>query len=74
MTRIPIFFLIYFIELTSLINQYTPTRNLSKKQLLKTDKPWITKDLRKYIATRDKILKKFINSKNLITKSKLHIK
>ena len=65
---------LFYNELTSLINQYTPTRHLSKKQLLKIDKPWITKGLRKSIAIRDKILKKFINSKVETTKSRLHIK
>ena len=64
----------FYTKLTSLIDQYTPSRNLSKKQLLKSDKPWITKGLRKSIIIRDKILKKFINAKNLNIKNELHIK
>ena len=65
---------LFYSKLTLLIDQYTPTRNLSNKQLLNINKPWITKGLRKSIAIRDKILKKFINSKNLTSKSELHIK
>ena len=56
-----------------LIDGHVPTRNLSKKQL-KNNKPWITKEIRKSIVLRDKVLKKFINSKNIDVKNQLRVK
>ena len=47
---------------------------MSKKQILNSDKPWLTKALRKSIIIRDKILKKYINSKNITAKNELHLK
>ena len=64
---------IFYNKLNSLIDEHLPTRNLSKKQL-KTDKPWITKEIKKSIVLRDKVLKKIINTKNVDNKNKLHVK
>ena len=64
----------FFNKLTNLIDQYTPTRKLSKKQLLNSNKPWITKGIMKSTRIRDKLLKKFINSKSDLNKTSFHNK
>lgn len=65
---------LFFQELNDLISIHVPTRKLSKKQTLGKQKPWVTKGIKKSIAKRDILLKKFINSKSVQTKSDLHTK
>ena len=60
---------IFFEKLSILLDQCTPTRKLSKKQIKSTGKPWITKGIRKSIIKRDILLNKFIKCKNPNLKS-----
>ena len=61
-------------KLKELVEIHTPTRKLTKKQIQRKNKPWITKGLRKSIIKRDNLLKKYIQSKIPSTKKNLHIK
>lgn len=48
--------------LTELLDQYAPTRKLSKNQIKSNLKPWITNGIKQSILKRDNFLKKFIKS------------
>ena len=50
------------------INTYHPLKKLSKKELKIQVKPWITNGIRSSIKRRDKLLRKFIKTKDEVLK------
>ena len=46
------------------INTYLPLKKIDKKELKMLAKPWITDGIRSSIKRRDKLLRKFINTKD----------
>ena len=62
----------FFTVITSLLDEYAPSRRLTKKQLKSNLKPWITIGIKKSIQIRDKLLNQFIKCKNNILKLELH--
>ena len=60
-------------KLTEIIDNHVPLRKLSKKSMCSIAKIWITKGLRVSIAKKNKIYKKYLNSKNNYYFSKFKI-
>ena len=54
----------FYEKITTLIDKRVPTKTLTKKQILSKSKPWITTAIKKSIAKRDQIYKRFIKSKD----------
>ena len=67
-------FQIFYKKLNNLLNVNVPFKKLTKKQIKRGLKPWVTKGILKSMSLRDRFLKKYINSKNLDLKSTYHIK
>ena len=44
------------------LNNNTPLRQLSKRKQRQKNKPWITRDIRKSIRTKNQFYKKFIKT------------
>jgi len=59
----------FYDKLSELLRNHVPIKKLTKKQINKTKKPWITKDIIKLIHERDKLFKKFIRAKIKIKKA-----
>ena len=59
-------------KINTLIEKYMPLKKLSRKEIKQTFKPWITKDIRKAITTREKLYKKFIRAKDQERKLNIH--
>ena len=55
-----------------IINTYLPLKKLSKKELKIQVKPWITNGISSSIKRRDKLLRKFIKTKNEVLKDELY--
>ena len=59
-------------KINTLIEKYMPLKKLSRKEIKQKFKPWITKDIRKAIITREKLYKKFIRAKDQERKLNIH--
>ena len=55
-----------------IINTYLPLKKLSKKELKIQAKPWTTNGIRSSIKRRDKLLRKFIKTKDEVLKDQLY--
>ena len=62
----------YIEEVDKMISNHAPLRKPRKRELEFQSKPWITSDLQKSIAIKNKLFGKFIKSANSIIKEKLH--
>ena len=58
----------FYNKLDNLIKKYVPVKKLSKKQLKRKSKPWITKGLIKSMQVRDNIFHKFLRAKDVNNK------
>ena len=54
------------------INTYLPLKRLSKKDLKIQAKPWITNGIRSSIKRGDKLLRKFIKTRDEVLKHELY--
>ena len=55
------------------IDKYYPNKKLNKKEYKQTLKPWITSGILKSIKRKDELYRKYINCKNINTKTAIHI-
>ena len=55
-----------------LINAYLPLKKISKKELKIQTKPWITNGIRSSIKRHDKLLRKFVKTKDEVLKDELY--
>ena len=62
----------FITTLEGLLDAYAPKIKLTKKQIKSNLKPWITQGIKKSIFIRDKILKQYINCKDVDLKEYLH--
>ena len=60
--------------MNSLLNKCAPFKKISKYKLKFKTKTWITFGIQKSISVKNKVLKKFINKKDLQIKSESHEK
>ena len=67
-------FQIFFNNLNNMIDSNVPIKKITRKQLKRSLKPWVTKGILKSMSIRDKFLKKFINLKSPDLKSSYHVK
>ena len=67
-------FQIFYKKLDKLINYNVPLKKITKKQIKRNLKPWVTKGIIKSMSLRDLFLKKSINSKDTGIKSSYHTK
>ena len=51
--------------MNSFLNKYAPFKKISKRKLKFKTKTWITFGIQKSISIKNKLLKKFINKKDL---------
>ena len=58
----------------SLLDTYTPLKEMSKNKLKFKDKPWVTPDLQKSISIKNQFLSKFIKLKDPCKKKEAHIR
>ena len=65
-------FLRFFDKLTTLIDSHVPLKKKSKKQCNSLNKPWMTREIKKSIRTRDSLLKKFKKEKRPNKKNELY--
>ena len=61
-------------KINELIDKYIPLIKTTKKDLKQQLKPWITLDIQKSIARREKLRKKYIKAKNFEIKEEYHKK
>ena len=61
-------------SLNVVIDKYLPLKKLTKKEIKQKHKLWITQGIQKSIMRREKLYKKFINSKNTDIKESNHKK
>ena len=59
-------------KMKEVINTYLPLKRLSKKDFKIQAKPWITNGIRSSIKRRDKLLRKFIKTKDEVLKHELY--
>ena len=59
-------------KMKEIINTYLPLKRLSKKDLKIQAKPWITYGIRSSIKRQDKLLRKFIKTKDEVLKHELY--
>ena len=57
----------------TVIDKYYPNKKLNKKEYKQTLKPWITSGILKSIKRKDELYRKYINCKNINTKTAIHI-
>ena len=60
----------FYQKLNELVNDHVPLKKVTKKQLKRQNKPWVTRGLLKSMTIRDKLLKKFIRAKHYESKNK----
>ena len=53
----------FFENLNKMTETHVPLKNLSKKQLKRVSKPWITKGIKRSISNRDNLLKRCLRTK-----------
>ena len=53
----------FFEKLSKVIETHVPLKNLSKKQLKRVSKPWMTKGIKRSISNRDNLLKRCLGTK-----------
>ena len=58
----------------SILDKHAPFKELTNKQKLKLNKPWMTMGLITSINTKNKIHKKYLKSKNPNTRDNLHLR
>ena len=58
--------------INSVLNKYAPLKRVNKYKLRFENKPWITFGIQKSIYIKNKLLKKFINKKDLQSKAIFH--
>lgn len=51
---------IFYDNVSSCVNKYIHKRKLSKNEIKLSSKPWINKDIRKMMKTRDKLYSRLI--------------
>ena len=57
-----------------ILDKHAPSKRLSKYKLRFKTKSWITMALQKSVSFKNKLLNDYINKKDLLQKSELHIK
>ena len=62
----------YITTINGLIDKYMPLNEMTQKEIKQQYKPWINNQIRKMITERERLLKKYIQTKNPITKDELH--
>ena len=62
----------FFTKMDELMDKHLPLRKLTKKELKKRHKPWITDEILEMINRKDIIFKKYIKSKMETRKQELH--
>ena len=67
-------FNLFYDKLTNLVNSHVPLKKISKKQIKREKKPWVTKGIIRSMSLRDKFLKKYINAKDPENKARHHTK
>ena len=55
-----------------LLDKHMPKRKITKKEFKQKYKPWVTNGILKSIRRKDKLLKKFIRTKNQCRKQIIH--
>ena len=65
-------FKLYFTTINKLIDQYMPLKKMTNKEIKQQQKPWITKEILRTMNERDKIHKKWVGEKDIVTKTSLH--
>ena len=58
-------------KVLELVDNNVPKRRLTKKQLKRQHKPWITKEIRKTISVRDVLFRKFVKEINPVLRDNL---
>ena len=58
--------------MNEILDTHVPLKKLNKKELRLQAKPWITPGIVKSIKRRDKLLRKFITTKEINRKNELH--
>ena len=64
----------FFNKLDCVLNHHVPLKKITKKQMNRSLKPWVTKGIIKSMSRRDNFLKKYINCKCPELKSNYHLK
>ena len=64
----------YYQVINSLIDKYMPLQKMTKREIKQQSKPWITQEILKNIQERDKLQKKYIETRETSLKSQIHIK
>ena len=55
----------YLEKISIMLDAYAPVKRIDKYKLSLQSKPWITLGLQKWIPAKNKLLTKFINTKDL---------
>ena len=64
----------YFTTINNLIDNYMPLKEMTRKEIQHQFKPWISKEILNSITEREKLYKKYINTKDRIIKEDYHRK
>ena len=62
----------FFTKMDTLMDKHLPVRKLTKKELKKRHKPWITDEILEMIEKKDTVFKKYIKCKMETRKQELH--
>ena len=62
----------YLDKINMLLDTYAPLKRINKYKMKFKSKPWITFGLQKSISAKNKLLKNFINKKDLVLKEEFH--
>ena len=62
----------FYGKVGEILDKYVPLKKVNKKQMRLEAKPWITRGILKSIKRRDKLLRKYIKSKDPVRKDQLH--
>ena len=62
----------FFTKMDMLMDKHLPVRKLTKKELKKRHKPWITDEILEIIDKKDTVFKKYIKCKMETRKQELH--
>ena len=59
-------------KINEILDTHVPLKKLNKKEMRLQSKPWITSDIVKSIKMRDRLLRRYINAKDINQKNEFH--
>ena len=62
----------FYLKIEKLLDEMAPVKKLTKKEIGLQQRPWITRDILTLMSERDKLLREFLDEKEITSRSEKH--